>query len=140
MITFANGWNFETIRIFGSSEVFQGQQRKTLEIDFYEDELSLDQARSIYTNPDILKEISVETDGQSSVQLNYTLPVELSWTTERKKLNVDSDKMIITLKVAQKSSLEIEQEKTASDMNLTQNAILELADAFAAIQKEDAQS
>lgn len=127
MVTFKNGESYETIRILGGSETYQGQQRKTLEIDFDGAEITLDKAKELYQNAETLSEITVETDGESSVQLNFSLPLELTLTTKRKRLYIDSDDELIVLRVAQKSALELAQEQQAAELAITQMAILELA-------------
>lgn len=131
MVTFHNGESYETIRILGGAETYQGQQRKTLEFDFDSETITLDKAKALFKDADALSEITVETDGESSVQLNFSLPLELMLTTKRKRLNLESDDEIIVLRVAQKSALEIAQEQQAADINDTQLALIELADIIA---------
>lgn len=128
MVTFKNGESFSTIRILGGMETYQGQQRRTLELDFDSSAITLDKAKEIFKSADMLSEITVETDGQSSVQLNFSLPLELILTTKRKRLCMDSDDELIAIRVAQKSALEIAQEQQAADINDTQLALIELAE------------
>lgn len=131
MVTFNNGESYETIRILGGLETYQGQQRKTLEFVFDGATITLDKAKVLFRDVDALSEIMVETDGESSVQLNFSLPLELTLTTKRKRLNMESDDELIVLRVAQKSALEIAQEQQAADINDTQLALIELADIIA---------
>ena len=131
MVIFSNCESYETIRILGGSETYQGQHRKTLEIDFDSAAITLDKAKSLFTDPDIWREITVETDGETSIQLNFSLPLELILTTKRKRLNIDSDDELIVLRMAQKSALEIAQEKQAVDISNNEAALIELAGLIA---------
>lgn len=128
MVTFHNGESYETIRILGGAETYQGQQRKTLEFDFDSETITLDKAKALFKDADALSEITVETDGESSVQLNFSLPLELMLTTKRKRLNLESDDEIIVLRVAQKSALEIAQEKQATDIAACEAAIIDIGE------------
>lgn len=141
MITFANGKSYETIRIMGGWDNYQGQQRETLAISIDHDLISLDEAKELYKNPDTLSEITITTkytveevvDGEkkevekteTNIQPNFTIPVELTLS----ELETDVGQMteVVTIKVAQKSILEIEQEKQAADINDTQLALIEIA-------------
>lgn len=129
MVTFSNGKSFDTVRIMGGSETYQGQQRRTLAISIAADLITLDEAKALYKDADALSEITTETDGEIGVQLNYTIPVELKQHTLRP--TEDSTLEVITLKIAQKSALEIAQEQQAADINDTQLALIELADIVA---------
>ena len=128
MVTFHNGESYETIRILGGAETYQGQQRKTLEFDFDSETITLDKAKALFKDAGALSEITVETDGESSVQLNFSLPLELTLTTKRKRLNLESDDEIIVLRVAQKSALEIAQEKQATDIAACEAAIIDIGE------------
>ena len=128
MVIFSNRESYETIRILGGSETYQGQQRKTLEIDFDSAAITLDKAKSLFTNPNIWSEITVETDGETSIQLNFSLPLEIIITTKRKRLNIDSDDELIVLRMAQKSALEIAQEKQATDIAACEAAIVDIGE------------
>lgn len=129
MVTFANGKSYDTVLIMGGSEIYQGQQRKTLAISIAADLITLDEAKALYKNEDALAEITTTTDGETGVQLNYTIPVELKQHTIRP--TEDSTLEVITIKVAQKSALELAQEQQAADINDTQLALIELADIVA---------
>lgn len=129
MVTFANGKSYDTVLIMGGSEIYQGQQRKTLAISIAADLITLDEAKVLYKNEDALTEITTTTDGETGVQLNYTIPVELKQHTIRP--TEDSTLEVITIKVAQKSALELAQERQAADINDTQLALIELADIVA---------
>lgn len=124
MVTFSNGKSYDSVRIMGGSETYQGQQRRTLAISIAADLITLDEAKALYKDTDALSEITTETDGEIGVQLNYTIPVELKQHTLRP--TEDSTLEVITIKVAQKSALEIAQEKQAVDISACEAAILDI--------------
>lgn len=126
MVTFSNGKSFDTVRIMGGSETYQGQQRRTLAISIAADLITLDEAKALYKDADALSEITTETDGEVGVQLNYTIPVELKQHTLRP--TEDSTLEVITLKVAQKSALELAQEKQATDIAACEAAIIDIGE------------
>ena len=64
--------------------------------------------------------MTIESDGQTSVQLDFTLPVSLT-------LNTLNDIPVVRMKLAQKSALERLQEKQAQDMDDVNAALCELA-------------
>lgn len=126
MVTFSNGKSFDTVRIMGGSETYQGQQRRTLAISIAADLITLEEAKALYKDADALSEITTETDGEIGVQLNYTIPVELKQHTLRP--TEDSTIEVITLKVAQKSALELAQEKQATDIAACEAAIIDIGE------------
>lgn len=126
MITFANGQTFDTVRIIGATETFQGQQRKTLAITFLASVITLAAAAETWKDEDALKELTVSSDGQTSVQLNFTLPVELTAHTLRNEDGSLYD--VVTMKIAQKSALELIQETQAVDIENIEAALIELAE------------
>ena len=143
MITFANGKSYKQISVLGAVQSFQGQLRNTLALKFLASEISLAEATELYKDKDALKEISIaetytETElndennpvevnrTRSSVQLNFTLPVELTLSTE--KISPTESAEIITIKIAQKSALEIAQEQQAADITNIEAALIELAE------------
>lgn len=130
MITFANATTYETVRIMGGMETFQGQQRKTLAIDVAADLIALDEAKALYKDAAALSELTVETAGETSVQLNFTLPVELKVHELTTGENGETTE-VVTIKVAQKSSLEIAQEQQAQDIEDANAALCELAEIVA---------
>lgn len=142
MITFANGKSYEQLSVLGAVQSFQGQLRNTLALKFLATVITLAEATELYKDADALKEISIsetytesglDSEGnavdiertRSSMQLNFTLPVELTLSTE--KISPTDSAEIITIKLAQKSALELAQEKQAAELAITQMAILELA-------------
>lgn len=133
MITFANGTSYETVAIYGSSAEFQSAKRDMLEICISTDNITLDEAKEIWQNEEATAEITISyevtaTDGttstETSVHLNYTLPVEL-------KENLLNDKEVIRIKLAQKSALELTQEAQAQDIEDANAALVELAEIVA---------
>lgn len=143
MITFANGKSYEQVSVLGAVQSFQGQLRNTLAMKFRGTDITLAEATELYKDADALKEISIvetymengtDSDGnsveiertRSSVQLNFTLPVELTLSTE--KISPQETAEIITIKVAQKSALEIAQERQAVDIAVCEAAIMEIGE------------
>ena len=120
MVTFKNGIQLETVAIYGGMETFQSAQRKTLEIVVSAELLTLDEAKAIWQDSGATSEMTIESDDQTSVQLDFTLPVSLT-------LNTLNDIPVVRMKLAQKSALEIEQEKQAQDMDDVNAALCELA-------------
>lgn len=143
MITFANGKSYEQVSVLGAVQSFQGQLRNTLAIKFLTSVITLAEATELYKEEDALKEISItetyaetelDSDGnpvniertRGSVQLNFTLPVELTLSTE--KISPTESAEIITIKLAQKSALEIAQEKQATDIAACEAAIIDIGE------------
>ena len=124
MVIFKDGKQLETVAIYGGTETFQSAQRKTLEIVVSAELLTLDEAKAIWQDSGATSEMTIESDGQTSVQLDFTLPVSLT-------LNTLNDTPVVRMKLAQKSALEIEQEKQAQDMDDVNAALCELAELIA---------
>lgn len=120
MVKFNNGTQLETVAVYGGAETFQSAQRKTLDIVVSAELLTLDEAKAIWQDSGATSEMTIESDGQTSVQLNFTLPVSLTLNT----LNGDP---VVRMKLAQKSALEIMQEKQAVDISNNEAALIELA-------------
>ena len=121
MITFNNGKQVETVAIYGGTEIFQSAQRKTLEIVVSAELLTLDEAKVIWQDSGATSEMTIESDGQISVQLDFTLPVSLT-------LNTLNDAPVVRMKLAQKSTLEIAQEKQATDIAACEAAIIDIGE------------
>lgn len=124
-IKFANGKTIEAVP-FGGRTLFQGIERNTLEFKIDEDKITYDELLALYKDTLSLSQIEViETQDDNvtaqSVHLNYTVPMELALS------DYNEDKRLWRMKVAQKSSLELEQEKQANDINDAQMALIELA-------------
>ena len=141
MITFANGKSYEQVSVLGAVQSFQGQLRNTLAIKFLATAITLAEATELYKDEDALKEISIsetytepglDSEGHTvdiertrgSVQLNFTLPVELTLSTE--KISPTESAEVVTLKLAQKSALELAQERQAVDIAACEAAIIDI--------------
>lgn len=121
MITFNDGKQINTIAVYGGTETYQSAQRKTLELMIPADALTLDEAKAIWQDSAATAEITVEDNGESSVQLNFTLPVSLT-------LSQMDGADVIRMKLAQKSALEIMQERHGEDISALDAAILEIGE------------
>ena len=121
MITFNDGKQINTIAVYGGTETYQSAQRKTLELMIPADALTLDEAKAIWQDSATTAEITVEDNGESSVQLNFTLPVSLT-------LSQMDGADVIRMKLAQKSTLEIMQERHGEDISALDAAILEIGE------------
>lgn len=121
MVTFANGRQLETIAVYGSSMSFQNAQRSTLELVVSADKITLDEAKSIWKDAEMTAEITITDGNETSVHLNYTLPVEL-------KANSLDGIDVIRIKLAQKSNIEIAQEKQATDIAACEAAIIDIGE------------
>ncbi len=132
-IKFKDEKQFETVAVYGGGMTFQNANRDTLEIRIAEENATFDALKAIYTDADALSKIEICTEERcvdetgaetkkevKSLQLNYTLPVELGL----KQLDGVST---WCMKIAQKSAIEIAQDKQAADINDTQLALIELA-------------
>lgn len=119
-ITFKNGQTYETNAVYGGREIYQASQRDTLDIVIPADKITLEEAKVLWQDSSATSEITVEGSGESSVQLNFTLPVSLT-------LNQMDGKDVIRMKLAQKSALEIGLEKQAQDIKDNEAALCELA-------------
>lgn len=125
MITFANGTSYETVAIYGAPMEYQSAKRDTLDIVIPADKITLDEAKNIWKDTTATSELTIiytdeDAQDKAAVYLNYTLPVELKLTT----LN---DQEVVRMKLAQKSVLEITQEKQAQDIDDANAALIELA-------------
>ena len=121
MVTFANGRQLETIAVYGSSMSFQNAQRSTLELVVSADKITLDEAKSIWKDATLTAEITVTDGNETSVHLNYTLPVEL-------KANSLDGVDVVRIKLAQKSDIEIVQKKQATDIAACEAAIIDIGE------------
>lgn len=134
MVKFANGKQVETIAVIGSKMTFQNANRDTLEIRIAAENATFGELKELYTDSAALSEIEVTEKGivqnengedeekitAQSLQLNYTIPVELA-------LREINGAETWCMKIAQKSAIEIAQEQQAADINDTQMALIELA-------------
>lgn len=130
MITFTNGQSFNTIRIIGAKRNYQGMERDTIEIAIPSSDITLEEAKKIWKDPELTKELAVTYDDVTSYLLNYSLPIEL--IVQNLKVSETETVEVVTLKLAQKSDLEITQEAQATDIQDTQVALMELAELVTA--------
>ena len=111
---------------------FQSAKRDTLDIAIPADKITLDEAKAIWQNADATSEITItyeelvdgKTVTKTGVHINYTLPMALT-------LDMLNDKQVVHIKLAQKSALELTQEKQAQDMDDVNAALCELAELIA---------
>lgn len=139
-ITFANGTTIETgFAPIGSTATFQSAYRKTLELRLPASEISFEEIKTLYTDSTAMSEITVTEWGKQeqvdpenpeqtvevdvvvgqSLHLNFTLPMELTLK------NIDGTDLWL-VKMAQKSELEIAQEKQATDIAACEAAIIDI--------------
>ena len=128
MVKFKNGSSYNEIAVYGAKETFQDAQRDTLDIVLSAEDITLDEAKKLWQNADATSEITIEyTDEEttkSSVHINYTLPMALT-------LDTLNGRQVVHIKLAQKSALELMQEKQAQDMDDVNAALCELAEIIA---------
>ncbi len=120
MITFANGETLETIAVIGGKEEYQQARRNTLELIAAADTLTLDKAAQLAKDTDALSQITITEEGGGSVHYDFTLPMAVTLT---KRDDVD----VVTIKLAQKSAIEMAQAEQGAEINDAQMALIELA-------------
>ena len=134
MVKFANGKQIETTAVYGNKMTFQNALRGTLEIQITAENIGYDELKALYTDSAALSEIEItETEivqneqGENeekvtvqSLQLNFTLPVELA-------MREVNGEQTWCMKLAQKSEIELAQERQAEAINDTQLGLIELA-------------
>lgn len=126
MITFTNGQSFDTIRIIGAKRNYQGMERDTLEIAIPSSDITLEEAKKIWKDSELTRELTVTYDGVTSYLLNYSLPIEL--IVQTLKVSETETVEVVVLKLAQKSDLEIAQEKQATDIAACEAAIIDIGE------------
>lgn len=115
MITFKNGTSFETEAIFQGTGRYQGAERSFIEIRVNADTISFENLREIYMNEDALSEITITDDAGSKMLLtDYTIRAQIS---EMKSQSGDKEITLLTMKIAQKTQVEIEQAKQAQEID-----------------------
>ncbi len=119
IIEFANGLIIDPAAVYGGSEQYQQAVRKTLRIETPAENISFDDLKALSQNKDALSQIVItdKNGGGSFTYHDYVVPMMISVT------NVDGKDMI-SMKLAQKSTIEMEQEQQINDMQL---ALIELA-------------
>ena len=128
MVKFKNGSSYNEIAVYGAKTTYQSAERDTLDIVLSAEDITLDEAKKLWQNADATSEITIEyTDEEttkSSVHINYTLPMALT-------LDTLNGRQVVHIKLAQKSALELMQEKQAQDMDDVNAALCELAEIIA---------
>ncbi len=128
MVKFKNGSSYNEVAIYGAKTTYQSAERDTLDIVLSAEDITLDEAKKLWQNADATSEITIEyTDDEttkSSVHINYTLPMVLA-------LDTLNGRQVVHIKLAQKSQLELTQEKQAQDMDDVNAALCELAEIVA---------
>lgn len=128
MVTFKNGSSYNEVAIYGAKTTYQSAERDTLDIVLSAENITLDEAKKLWQNADATSEITIAYDEEevtkTSVHINYSLPMSLT-------LDTLNDKQVVHIKLAQKSQLELTQEKQAQDMDDVNAALCELAEIVA---------
>lgn len=128
MVKFKNGSSYNEVAIYGAKTTYQSAERDTLDIVLSADDITLDEAKKLWQNADATSEITIdysdEETTKSSVHINYTLPMVLT-------LDTLNGRQVVHIKLAQKSALELMQEKQAQDMDDVNAALCELAEIIA---------
>lgn len=128
MIVLANGNSYNTIAIYSSKEVFQGQQREIFNIHFNADEYTLNDIATLYKDTTPFSDIKIYSDTPDeegnyqflSEHLNYNLACNL------KMENIDGIERYI-LKIAQLTDIEIAQRTQSNDIEMLTECVLELS-------------
>ena len=128
MVTFKNGSSYNEVAIYGAKTTYQSAERDTLDIVLSAEDITLDEAKKLWQNADATSEITIdysdEETTKSSVHINYTLPMALT-------LDSLNGVEVVHIKLAQKSQLELTQEKQAQDIDDVNAALCELAEIAA---------
>ena len=123
MIIFANGKSIETVAVLGATATIQGASRQTLEVLIEQEKATFDELSALYTDPSALNEITViANDGKSqSLHVHFTIPISLG-------LKTVEGKALWSMKIAEKSALELAQEAQAADIEAVTAAIIEIGE------------
>ena len=125
MVTFKDGSSYNEIAVYGAKTTYQSAERDTLDIVLSAEDITLDEAKKLWQNADATSEITIAYDEEevtkTSVHINYSLPMSLT-------LDTLNDKQVVHIKLAQKSQLELTQEKQAQDIDDVNAALCELAE------------
>lgn len=128
MVKFKNGSSYNEIAVYGAKTTYQSAERDTLDIVLSAEDITLDEAKKLWQNADATSEITIdysdEETTKSSVHINYTLPMALT-------LDSLNGVEVVHIKLAQKSQLELTQEKQAQDIDDVNAALCELAEIAA---------
>lgn len=128
MVTFKNGSSYNEVAIYGAKTTYQSAERDTLDIVLSAEDITLDEAKNLWQDADATSEITIdysdEETTKSSVHINYTLPMVLT-------LDTLNGRQVVHIKLAQKSAIELMQEKQAQDIDDVNAALCELAEIAA---------
>ena len=132
MITFKNGKAYGTKSILGGTANYQSAERETMDIIIPAENITLEEAKAIWQDPEATSEITItykeEVEGQAveraAVHLNFTIPMALT-------LDTYNGVECVHIRLAQMSVLEIAQAKQAQDMDDVNAALCELAELVA---------
>ncbi len=128
MVTFKNGSSYNEVAIYGAKTTYQSAERDTLDIVLSAEDITLDEAKKLWQNADATSEITIDYSNEettkSSVHINYALPMALT-------LDTLNGVEVVHIKLAQKSQLELTQEKQAQDIDDVNAALCELAEIAA---------
>ena len=128
MVNFKNGSSYNEVAIYGAKTTYQSAERDTLDIVLSAEDITLDEAKKLWQNADATSEITIdysdEETTKSSVHINYALPMALT-------LDTLNGVEVVHIKLAQKSQLELTQEKQAQDIDDVNAALCELAEIAA---------
>ena len=132
MITFKNGNAYGTKSILGGTANYQSAERETMDIIIPAENITLEEAKAIWQDPEATSEITItykeEVEGQAveraAVHLNFTIPMALT-------LDTYNGVECVHIRLAQMSVLEIAQAKQAQDMDDVNAALCELAELVA---------
>lgn len=132
MITFKNGKAYGTKSILGGTANYQSAERETMDIIIPAENITLEEAKAIWQDPEATSEITItykeEVEGQAveraAVHLNFTIPMALT-------LDTYNGVECVHIRLAQMSALEIAQAKQAQDMDDVNAALCELAELVA---------
>ncbi len=118
-IEFANGFIIDSATVYGGSEQYQQAIRNTLQIEAPAEAISFDDLKALSQNKDALSRIVItdKESGGSFTYHDYILPMMISFTNKE-------GKDVISMKIAQKSTIEMEHEQKMNEMQM---AMIELA-------------
>ena len=121
MVTFKNGRSVKTIAVYGGSVIFQQANRDSVEIIIPADELSLEEAKTIWQDSEVTAEITVTDGDTTSVKLDYVLPVSLTM------IQMD-EQNVIKMKLGQKTYIERLADQHTADISVLDSAVMELGE------------
>ena len=124
MIKFANGTTLNTIGVYGGEMTHQSARRRTLEILIATDKATFEELSAIYGDTSALDSITTINDENpldTNLHLHFTIPVSLG-------LRDFEGEQVWSMKVAEMSTLELAQEKQATDIAACEAAIIDIGE------------